>query len=324
MGKKYFMAAVAAVGMLVLILDPRTTLAGAADGIELCIRSVAPSLFPFFVLSMVLTGVLGGTSIALLRPLSRLVGIPEGGEGLLAVGLLGGYPVGAQSIAQLYRDGQLTRQSARRLLMFCSNAGPAFLFGIVGRQFSDPRAPWALWCIQLLSALLLGALLPGKGGKPITGSQVSLSLPGAVSWSVAVTGQVCGWVVLMRIMTAFLDRWLLWAVPDGVGVVLTGVLELTGGCCNLQEITTESLRFVAAAGMLSFGGLCVLCQTASVTGPLGTDSYWKGKLLQTLISVVMAWVWITGRVLGVTLLAGTAIICREVKKRCSNPQSVGV
>ena len=39
----------AALGMLVLILDSKTALAGAREGIDLCIRTVIPSLFPFFL-----------------------------------------------------------------------------------------------------------------------------------------------------------------------------------------------------------------------------------------------------------------------------------
>ena len=90
----------AAAGMLLLILDARTGFQGAAEGIRLCISSVIPSLFPFFVLSMVLTGAIAGSTWRGLRPLGRLCGLPKGAESLLVVGLMGGYPVGAQSIAQ--------------------------------------------------------------------------------------------------------------------------------------------------------------------------------------------------------------------------------
>ena len=39
-------------GMLALILDGRTAIEGARQGIGLCLRTVIPSLFPFFVLSI--------------------------------------------------------------------------------------------------------------------------------------------------------------------------------------------------------------------------------------------------------------------------------
>ena len=65
----------AGIGMLLLIFDSKTALEGARAGIDLCIRTVIPSLFPFFVLSMVLTGALMGTSLLWLRPIGALCGV---------------------------------------------------------------------------------------------------------------------------------------------------------------------------------------------------------------------------------------------------------
>ena len=39
----------AALGMIVLILDAKTALSGAREGIDLCMRTVIPALFPFFI-----------------------------------------------------------------------------------------------------------------------------------------------------------------------------------------------------------------------------------------------------------------------------------
>ena len=64
-------ALAAALAMLALILDSATSFEGASDGISLCIRTVIPSLFPFFVLSSMLTGNLYGLSGEILRPLGR-------------------------------------------------------------------------------------------------------------------------------------------------------------------------------------------------------------------------------------------------------------
>lgn len=321
MGKKIGMT-LTALAMLVLILDAKTAQSGALAGIGLCIRSVIPSLFPLFVLSGLLTSGLSGSRLRLLRPVCRLVGIPEGGETLLAVGFLGGYPMGAQCVSQLYQQRQISEKCAKRLLMFCSNAGPAFLFGIAAPQFSSPWAGWALLGIQLLSALLVGLLLPGKEAEPVKPPETSASLPEAVNRSVAVMARICGWVVLFRILLAFLEAWL--PISGTAGVVISGLLELTVGCCNLQKIPQEGLRFVAAAGLLSFGGLCVWLQTASVTGPLGTKSYILGKLLQMFLAVALALLLVnpTGQIPVVMALA--AILLREAKKRGGNMASVGV
>ena len=280
-------------GMLVLILDSRTALEGAAQGVSLCIQSVIPALFPFFVLSAMLTGALSGTNNPILRPLGKLCGIPQGAESILLAGLLGGYPVGALGISQAYREKLLSKEDAWRMLGFCSNAGPAFIFGMSGVLFQSKSIPFILWLIHILSALITGAILPCKSNmriqpsseKPVTPTQ-------AVGTAMRSAATVCGWVILFRVILRFLDRWFLWLLPNELQILLTGVLELTNGYLDLATLTNEQLRFILACIFLACGGFCVVFQTASILGQAGLDLgfYLPGKLLQTAVSAILSYI----------------------------------
>lgn len=279
----------AAMGMLLLILDSRTALQGAGEGLELCLRTVIPSLFPFFVLSALLTGSLGGNCPGWLVPLGKLTGIPGGAETILLAGCLGGYPIGAKSVADAVKRVRLDPRAAARMMAFCNNAGPSFIFGIAGAMFDERWVGWALWGIQLVSALAVGAILPGKSGGSIgVGDRTGGTLPGAVGTAIGAIAGVCGWVVIFRVLLAFLDRWALWLLPSWVRVLACGLLELTNGCCLLGEIPNPGARFVTASGLLVFGGLCVGMQTASVSEGVSLRWYLPGKLLQTLLAVILA------------------------------------
>lgn len=279
----------AALGILLLILDTRTALAGARDGITLCIYSVVPSIFPFLVLSGILTSTILGANLKILYPLGRLVGIPRGAEGIFLTGLLAGYPVGAQSVHQAWEQGQLKARDARRMLAFCSNAGPSFLFGILGLQFENKGVLWALWGIHILSAILVGELLPGKSQQKKGSTQAKpITLPQALRKAVETMGLICGWVVLFRVILGFMDRWFLWILPDSLQVLIHGIMELANGCCNLSQIPSQGVRFIIASGILAFGGICVLLQTVSVTGKLGIGQYLTGKAMQTMISLLLS------------------------------------
>lgn len=82
-----------------------------------------PLAVSLFVLSILLTSSLLGSSLAVLRPLGRLFGMPDGAESLLIPAFLGGYPVGAQNVAAAFRSGQLTKPEAERLLSFAATRG---------------------------------------------------------------------------------------------------------------------------------------------------------------------------------------------------------
>lgn len=289
MKNKAWTGAAAAGAFIILILDSKTALYGASEGIWLCLRSVIPSMFPFFVLSIMLTSMLAGSSAACLRPMGKLCGISHGAETIFITGLLGGYPTGAQCVNQAYQSGQLEKDSAKRLLGFCSNAGPAFLFGMVAMRFTRIRYAWALWLIQILSAVIVGAILPGKDRNETEGKPGrTLSLHQALRKSVVIMAEVCGWIVLCRMLVAFCARWFLWAFTDWAQVLLIGVLELANGCVQLGKIADEGLRFVICSIMLSLGGICVLLQTRSVTKEVGLGKYIPGKLLQATISGLLS------------------------------------
>ncbi len=310
-----------AIGMLLLILDSGTAIAGAAEGISLCIRSVIPSLFPFFFLSNVLIGSISQVSFPFLHCIAKLCGIPSGMESILIPAFLGGYPVGAQCIAQHYRSGYLQEQDARHLLSFCSNAGPSFIFGVVAPQFSSPYIGLLLWLIHIISALLVGILFTSKCDRIGKIRHASAPQRSALHQSLFSIGQVCGWVILFRIVIVFLDKWLLHFLPVQIQVILSGMMELTNGCLILSEIPSEEMRFIIASVFLSLGGLCVTMQTATVTEGLYIGSYIKGKLLQAMISGIFS-ILVIHRALPVLILIIISIYIFKIRSR--NLSAVGV
>lgn len=283
----YFTGCAAAMAML--ILDAKAAVAYTQAGIDLCIRTVIPSLFPFFFLSETLTSCLTSANSTLLAPLRQALRIPAGSESLLLTGLIGGYPVGAGVIAQAVRAGSLSKNDGRRMLGFCSNAGPAFIFGITGVLFSNPLAPLTLWFLHIISALITGALLPGQAaGHAAPGKSAPLPPTAALRQALTAMANVCGWVILFQLLLGMLERWVLWAFPQWLTVAASGLLELTSGCLCLQQISSEGIRFICCAAFLAWGGVCVALQTASVTAGVGLGLYFPGKIIQCVLSVILA------------------------------------
>lgn len=272
--------------MLVLILDSKNSIAAASQGVEICIRTVIPSLFPFFVLSILLTGSIGSTST--LVPLEKLFRARGCGP-ILITGLLGGYPVGAQAAAQGYSSGQLSRAQASMLIMFCSQAGPSFLFGMAAHRFPEGKYAWLLWLVQISSALCTARMIPApEWANTATAQPSSITLSQAMKKAVSAMASVCGWVVLFRVVLDFLQRFVFFLFPKYIIILLSGLMELTNGCLMLSEIPSIPLRFLWAALMLNFGGICVMMQTSSVIEGLELKYYIRGKLLQTLFSLLIS------------------------------------
>lgn len=306
--KRYLAPVGWAVGMGLLILDGQTAVSGASDGIELCIHTLIPSLFPFFLMSAMLTGSLPG-------------------GGLLAAGILGGYPVGAGNTARAFRDGMLTPAEAARMAVLCNCAGPSFIFGVTAPVLGGLRAGVMLWCVYLSSVLALRAVLPGIA--PICGTSRTVRLQQALWESIRAMAGVCGWVIMFRVVMAVLDRWVLWLLPDWGRAAVYGILELSNACLALEAVE-PGLRFVLAAGFIGFGGLCVCLQTAHVAQGISLKLYFPGKLFQAAVCMLLASLVMPGSVepaVQVIFLAAAVFfgwILRKCEKRCGNPRQVVV
>ena len=283
-----------------LLLLPDVSAQAARDALALCAQTLIPSLFPFFVLSSLLIAC-GASELlsALLSPLMRpLFGLSGAGAAALALGLCGGYPVGARTAAELVESGALTQEEGERLLAFCNNAGPGFLLGVCGAGvFSSSRAGAALYLIHVAAALCSGLLIcralpPTSYGRhahtAVKPQRFSAVFPAAVQNALTgclnVSAFVVFFTVLARLLLHFLPEAFASSLPCAL---LLGFLELTSGVLSLP---CSRAGFLACAALLGWGGLSVHCQTLSAlaASPLSARYYFKGKALQALLSLLLA------------------------------------
>lgn len=275
----------ASVVMLILIFDSKTAFIAAQEGLELCIKTVVPSLFPMIFLSSLLTGRISESAGLEFKPAERLIGLPAGSTGLYLTGLLGGYPIGAKCVADSFYSGAISKTAASHALRFINNAGPSFIFGICSLMFSTRIAIWCIWIIQILSSIITGILMKYNSDNSIKPTTTrNIQKKNLLTSSLLAMASICVWVILFRVMLGFMQRWILWLFPSVIQVLVSGVFELTNGACMLATIPDESVRFVICCMLLSFGGICVVMQTKTVISGLPILPYIKGKAVQTLIS----------------------------------------
>ena len=150
-------AAALAFGVLVLAV-PEAAARGFAGGTALCLQSVLPALFPFFVVCELLTA--APPPAALLRPIQRVLGL-ESAEiaRALLLSWVGGYAVCARLAGQLYGAGRITRRDAALLQVLGCCSGPGFVIGCVGGALlGNVRLGVVLYAAQIGANLGAGAV----------------------------------------------------------------------------------------------------------------------------------------------------------------------
>ena len=286
---------VALSGLLVCFLaHPDGTRAAVSLALELCAHTVIPSLFPFLAVSSLLIALGFGDWVSplLARWMTPLFRLPGCAGSAVLLGLVGGYPIGARTAAELYRTRALTREEAGRLLTFCNNSNPVFLISVLGSGvFGSVRTGVWLWLIHVASAVLTGLLLSRRRGvsrrtappaPPSPPPSFCSALVRSVRESAAGMVNLSAFVVLFYVLASPLatlgGRW---------GPLLTGLTELFS---LTPLLTTDRFGFVLASGCTGWGGLSVLFQTAAVLegSNLPLRPCLAGKAAQGLLSAALA------------------------------------
>lgn len=299
-----------------LVAAPDQAIAGAKDGLTLCFNVIVPSLFPFFVLSSLvvdlgLAACLGRALEGLMRPLFRVSGSCAAA---VALGFIGGYPVGARTALQLYQQGLCSKTEAERLLSFCNNSGPAFILGVVGAGvFGDSRVGLLLYLTHALASMAVGLLFRFYGGeerkypsklqaKPIQAVTVPAAFTGAVVRSLQNTLNICAFVVFFAVVLQLMSAYGVFSAlakllalagfePEWARRLVAGLLELSSGVSSLRGSTQLAGRVSMAAFMLGWAGLSVHCQVLSFLADSGLSvkTYLAGKLCHGLAAAGLTW-----------------------------------
>lgn len=305
--KKNIQAAVCSAGflcfLLALLFYPQQVRESTAGSVSYCIGVLTPSLFPFMAL----------TSYAVNSPAAAFLGRPLDGltrrvfrlPGCCAVPILmsfvGGYPAGARGISLLLERGQITREQAGRMLLFCVNPGLAFTVTFLGAGvFGSTRLGWLLFLSVTISGLLLGIITAFRAPIPPRGETSAEAVPSsALMRSVTDSSKsvlmMCACIVLFSGVRAILhssgifqaavmllSRTRLFS-PMEWAVTLSFLLEVTGG---VGDASTLSATPVFYAFGLAFGGLCVHLQVFAFFQrfPVKLRYFWLCRFIHGLMA----------------------------------------
>ena len=286
-------------GMGVLLLAyPDGVATGISRGMAVCTAVVIPTLYPFMLLSGLLTD----------SPLCRypgritgwvtgiLFGLPGCCGPAILLSLVGGYPAGMLTAAGLYRQKRITPEEWRRMSAFCVGAGPGFIIGTVGTGLlGSTRAGVLLYAAQTAASLGIGIGL-GRGrrrqAEPPGEPPPKRPVAAMVADSCRALLTMCGFVVAAATVLSLCEvigiaRAIAAATgwdAAGISAGLAGIGEVSCGCIAGAGLPAAP---VWLSLMLSWGGLSVQGQLAAalpeerLLGP----RFWGWRLAHGAVSV---------------------------------------
>lgn len=281
-----------------LTLSSQSCKEGALNGIEMCLRVLIPSLFPFMALSA-LTVKLGICDL-LGRRLGGITRKIFGMSGTLApvilLSLIGGYPVGAKGIAELKSSGAISEAEAKRASLFAVCAGPGFLINYVGSTlYGNAHIGMIILLAQVISVIIIGVFLRLFCGEVkqfssnrelyIKSMPLSNALVESTYSAAEGMGKICALVLIFSAATGILN-----------GILHENMLSfwmILSEVCSAVKLTAGEYPLWVTAFAVGFGGICVHFQIFSALDGIKINKllFFLIRIIQGVITALLTWIF---------------------------------
>lgn len=244
-----------------LLKFPLVTSKGISSGIDLCLSTLVPTLYPFMILCSffvnsglcdICENIFGKITYFIFRLSGKCAVV-------IFLSMIAGLPVGGKMTLSLYENGKITRNEGQRLLLFCICPGPAFVISTVGfYMLGSEKAGIIIYFSIILSNLITGFISRFFTSKAEVRCEKKASfqeggLSSALVKSVSEGSfnmlLVCAWVVLFSCLAGVID---IFPFSDGVKLFLYSILEITNGCFY----ASGKVALPIISGIIAFAGLC--------------------------------------------------------------------
>ncbi len=279
----------AACFLMLIVMNPSSSLEAAAQTMHAWAVSVSPSLLPFLIVMPSLTC---EETCLLLSRISggfvRLLRLPQNSTGALLIGFLSGSPAGAAALANVKREPSDPDGAFLRAALIASGASSAFLLsGVAVGMLNAPDMGVLLLRSQFASVLLAALILRSVGSDHASCSALPVRpKQNAVLSAMLTLLNIGGYMVLFSVLA----RQLSGLISPSMEIPLLAVLELSGGCQALSSLNAPmNLKLPLISAASCFGGISVYAQCMSFLHPLGINpiEYAAGKLLQAALAALI-------------------------------------
>lgn len=275
---------------------------GVISSIKVCVNVIIPSLFPFMIASGIIisSGLYYKLSIPF-SPISRYVfRVRADLFSIFLISSVGGYPVGAKLIINLYESGNIDKSTAEKMLGFCYMGGPAFFIGAAGMKIYNSTSVgmviFASVFIANMTTMFLYGLRSPLPRKDTIGRRLDFKLNDFLS-SVNSGGigiaKICAAIVFFASFLAVLDASgaigffsrIISSItnisPEICRILLRSMLEIS----NISVLPPDISLLPVVTAMLSFGGFCVIFQVEGIIdGKLSTYNFLISRIVTMILS----------------------------------------
>ncbi|MEK4024112.1 hypothetical protein [Sporosarcina sp. FSL W7-1283] len=276
--------------IILFIIQPDIAHEGAVSGAQLFVHALLPYLLPYIILTQ-----------WLLKMPSNHLSSSQWSRYIKAyvLGSFGGFPVGAVTVSEMKKNGEISTTESSLLLASCHAPGPMFIIGFVGNElFGSVASGWklliAIHLANIMFFLLLLVFLRKQRVKtvpqpPVERDQKTSPLLGSIKDSSSVILLVATTVIFFSSLGNVLSHLVSSVFPIDMGIsktLLLAVFEMTSGVQSATEhFSGDAMYPMLIAAIISINGLSIHIQVMTLAKGAGISilPYIIGRAWNTVL-----------------------------------------
>lgn len=304
--------------MILIISNPKTFNTGTISGLKLFFYSVFPGLFPFMILTKLMTEI--GYLFLITPKFDKLSRTLFGTSGIsfyaFFMSILSGYPIGAKIIADLYQKELISETEAKKMSIFCTTSGPVFVVGTVGSvMFKSFKIGIIIYLSHIISSVLMGIfynLITKNKSIPtqkdtnimlLKQNKTTNILNTSITQTINSLFVVGAYITMFYLITELLDSFnvisslsnILCKIlkpfkinHTSIKGSLYGILEVTRGAKELSKAISPT-SIALCSGIISFSGISINLQMMSFlkTAKIKTHTFILSKCVHMILSMFL-------------------------------------
>lgn len=282
----------------------------ALKGLNLWVFSVLPTLLPFTIISSILLHIEAFSKpLGIIKKITK-TNFNEHIPFIVICGLFCGCPIGAKLSADTYKKKKISCKTATFLLCSLSCLSPAFIINFALPSSLSSTFRIILYILIILSNIIASYIIihifniqknPTNNEPSISfhkhdTQKISSSLTdifeNCILSSFTIQGKIGGYIIIFSCISGLFTQTL--HLNPYISLIFNSILEISSGLGTYNSISLSNQYISLIAALISFGGICTMCQIFSCMKDLDIPKKCLvyNKVLSGVLTYILSYIFI--------------------------------
>ena len=273
------------------------------ESLNIWVKAIIPSLFPFFVISdlLITYNFIDYIPNKIKKYICRLLNISDSALSILILSMISGFPSNGRNTHNLYNKGKISKEEASYILMYTHFSSPVFILTTCSLIYlRSEKLGIILLLSHYLSNIIIGILFRNINNPSLDNFTIKehKSQNFTINLIKSIRSSIDSLLLILGILTVFLiiSSLIINIIHSNLytSAIIRSILEMTLGLKYIANLNISMMhKVILFSAILSFGGLSVHMQVMAqiVEDKISCKYYLIGRVFQVLFSIILSFIF---------------------------------